>query len=291
MAKQARAIRTRRAILEAAARVFDEHDYQAATITEILRTAGVTKGALYFHFQSKEDLALGVLTEQTGRLAVPPRTCRAQELVDVVLLHGYRLQSDPMVRAGVRLSLHEVGHRPDGRSPFDPWVDIVRELLETAKDQGELLSHVDTAASAEVVVGGFAGVQSMSETASRYRDLDRRAAALMRHLLPSIVIPSVLASLDLAEDRGARVFAELPGAAAGLTAAGLTAADLAVADLAVAGPAAPDPAEACPATPGLAAPGPAAPSPVAPSPAAADPAAPDPAAAGPATPSPVAPSP
>ncbi|MFE0174908.1 ScbR family autoregulator-binding transcription factor [Streptomyces sp. NPDC059002] len=211
MAKQARAIRTRRAILEAAARVFDEHDYQAATITEILRTAGVTKGALYFHFQSKEDLAHGVLAEQAERPAVPPRACRVQELVDVVLLHGYQLQHDPMVRAGVRLSMNQPAQRPEDRGPFDPWVEIVKDLLDAAKTQGELLAHVDTAASAEVVVGGFTGVQSMSEWASRYRDLDRRAAALMRHLLPSIVTPSVLASLDVAEDRGARVFAELPG--------------------------------------------------------------------------------
>lgn len=64
MAKQDRAIRTRRAILEAAAIVFEKQGFQAATITDILKMAGVTKGALYFHFQSKEALAHGVLNEQ-----------------------------------------------------------------------------------------------------------------------------------------------------------------------------------------------------------------------------------
>ncbi|MFD6749883.1 TetR family transcriptional regulator, partial [Streptomyces anthocyanicus] len=59
MAKQDRAIRTRQTILDAAAQVFEKQGYQAATITEILKVAGVTKGALYFHFQSKEELALG----------------------------------------------------------------------------------------------------------------------------------------------------------------------------------------------------------------------------------------
>ncbi|MFD6414028.1 TetR family transcriptional regulator, partial [Nocardia asteroides] len=51
--KQDRAIRTRRNILEAAAKIFEERGYQAATIAEILGAAGVTKGALYFHFSSK----------------------------------------------------------------------------------------------------------------------------------------------------------------------------------------------------------------------------------------------
>lgn len=64
MARQERAVRTRRAILEAAASVFDERGYEAATIADILTRAGVTKGALYFHFSSKQDLARGVLDEQ-----------------------------------------------------------------------------------------------------------------------------------------------------------------------------------------------------------------------------------
>ncbi|MGW3828972.1 TetR family transcriptional regulator, partial [Streptomyces sp. NPDC005071] len=34
--------------------------HRDATISEILARAGVTKGALYFHFNSKEELALGV---------------------------------------------------------------------------------------------------------------------------------------------------------------------------------------------------------------------------------------
>lgn len=96
MAKQDRAIRTRHTILVAAASVFEERGYQAATITDILTTAGVTKGALYFHFQSKEDLAYGVMAAQGRHMGtVPPRTCKTQEVVDTVLLQTYRLQKTP----------------------------------------------------------------------------------------------------------------------------------------------------------------------------------------------------
>lgn len=61
MVQQQRAIRTRRVFLEAAAEVFDEHGYDAATISAILERAGLTRGALYFHFTSKEELARGSL--------------------------------------------------------------------------------------------------------------------------------------------------------------------------------------------------------------------------------------
>lgn len=209
MAKQDRAIRTRQAILSAAAKVFEERGYQAATITEILTTAGVTKGALYFHFQSKEDLAQGVLGEQDQRLVVPDRACKTQELVDTVMLHVHRLQTDPMVRAGVRLSLDQQAHDLDRSGPFLRWGEVMRHLLEQAQVQGELLPHVVPAETADVLVGSFAGIQAMSQAVSDYQDLPDRVCALLRHLMPTVVLSSILTSVDLSRTRGAAVYTEL----------------------------------------------------------------------------------
>lgn len=208
MAEQERAIRTRRAILLAAAKVFEERGYQTATISEILSTAGVTKGALYFHFQSKDDLAQGVLAAQNQNLVIPERASKVQEIVDIVLLHTYRLQTDPMVRAGVRLTMDHQAQGLDRSGPFTSWGAMVRERLEKAQAQGELLPHVVAQETADIIVGSYAGIQAMSQALSDYADLVERAGALLRHLLPSIVLSSVLASVDLAEDRGARVYAE-----------------------------------------------------------------------------------
>jgi AcrR family transcriptional regulator len=206
---QDRAIRTRQAILSAAAKVFEERGYQAATITEILAVAGVTKGALYFHFQSKEDLAEGVLSEQDQQLSVPERACKVQEFVDSVLLHAHRLRTDPMVRAGVRLTLDQRAEGLDRSGPFLRWGDIGRHLLQRAQAQGELLPHVTPSETADVVVGSFAGIQSMSQALSDYQDLMERTSSLLRHLLPSVVQSSVLTSVDLSESRGAKVLDEI----------------------------------------------------------------------------------
>ncbi|MDO0930206.1 ScbR family autoregulator-binding transcription factor [Streptomyces sp. DG2A-72] len=209
MVKQDRAIRTRRTILVAAARIFEERGYQAATISEILAAADVTKGALYFHFPSKEHLAQGVLHEQDQQLPIPDRACKIQQIVDTVLLQAYRLQTDPMVRAGVRLSLDQQAHGLDRSGPFVRWAEVVTELLEKAQTQGELLPHVQPKETADVMVGSFAGVQAMSQAMCNYQDLLNRVAALLRHLLPSVVLSSVLTSADLTESRGAAVFEEL----------------------------------------------------------------------------------
>ncbi|MEU0678222.1 ScbR family autoregulator-binding transcription factor [Streptomyces sp. NPDC006172] len=208
MAKQDRAIRTRQSILLAAAGVFEERGYQAATISEILAAAGVTKGALYFHFPSKEHLAQGVLAQQDLEMSLP-RGCKVQEVVDMGMLHAYRLQSDPMVRAAVRLSLDQHAQGLDRSGPFVRWSGSIRECLETAQRQGELLPYVVPHESAEVMVGAFAGVQAMSQTVCEYQDLQHRISSLLRHVLPNIVVPSVLAAVDLGEDRGEKVFHEM----------------------------------------------------------------------------------
>lgn len=205
---QDRALRTRNAILHAAAKVFEEQGYQAATIAEILAEAKVTKGALYFHFQSKEDLVEGVLREQDAQLTVPEQPSKIQELVDTVLLQAYRLKTDQMVRAGARLTLDQRVSESSRTGPFLRWIRVCEELLQSARVRGELLPHVVPGETAAMLVGAFAGVQSMSQTLSCYEDLMPRVVILLRHVLPSLAISSVLASVELSPERGAKVFAE-----------------------------------------------------------------------------------
>lgn len=206
---QDRAIRTRQTILTAAAKVFEERGYLAATINEILSIAGMTKGALYFHFPTKEALAEGVIREQDHQLPIPDRACKVQQLVDTVVLHAYRLQTNPLVRAGVRLSLDHEAHGLDRGGPFLRWSTVGIDLLEKAQAQGELMPHVMPAETADVLVGAFAGVQAMSQAMSNYEDLAPRVTALLRHVLPSVVVPPVLAAVDFSQSRGALVYSEL----------------------------------------------------------------------------------
>lgn len=51
---------TRGLLLEAAEEVFAEKGFAAATLDDIAHAAGYTKGAIYKHFATKEELFLGV---------------------------------------------------------------------------------------------------------------------------------------------------------------------------------------------------------------------------------------
>ncbi|MEU3652827.1 ScbR family autoregulator-binding transcription factor [Streptomyces sp. NPDC032161] len=204
MAQQARAIQTRRSILVAAAAVFDERGYSSATISEILARAGVTKGALYFHFSSKEDLALGVMDVQLDSSPLPQLT-KLQELVDQGMLLAYRLRHEPLVRASVGLAMDQAVEGLDRGTPFRAWIDRLEHLLNAAKDQGELLPHVDPRETAEMLAGSFSGIQVMSQALCKREDLGHRISVLLHFVLPSISTPAVLTTLDMAEDRGERL--------------------------------------------------------------------------------------
>ncbi|WP_329389259.1 TetR/AcrR family transcriptional regulator [Streptomyces sp. NBC_01351] len=54
---------TRRALLREGRRLFSEQGYAAVSLAEIVRAAGVTKGALYHHFSGKPELFRAVLEE------------------------------------------------------------------------------------------------------------------------------------------------------------------------------------------------------------------------------------
>ncbi|MEU5685732.1 ScbR family autoregulator-binding transcription factor [Streptomyces venezuelae] len=206
MAQQERAVRTRRAVLEAAAVVFAEHGYSAATVSDILQVAGVTKGALYFHFDSKEALARGVLQAQVA-FAGPAQELKVQEWVDAGLLLAHRLPRDPVVRAGAVLSSDPQGREHYG-SAWPAWIELSAQTLAEAKERGEVLSHVVPRQTAELIVSSFHGVQLFSQLECGLADVERRISVLYDHVIPAIAVPAVLARLDLAPDRGARLYAQ-----------------------------------------------------------------------------------
>jgi len=57
----------RAALLRAAAAVFSERGFRDASVDDIARRAGYSKGAIYWHFEGKDDLFLALLDERLER--------------------------------------------------------------------------------------------------------------------------------------------------------------------------------------------------------------------------------
>ncbi|MFJ6618169.1 TetR family transcriptional regulator [Kitasatospora sp. NPDC091335] len=113
---QERSERTRGRLVEAGAELFDRRGYAGATLGEIAAAAGVTKGALYFHFASKEELARAV-SEQAERslrsACAEPRAASSplQGLIDAGHWLVDALGTDPVVRAAFRLGREDTGRQ------------------------------------------------------------------------------------------------------------------------------------------------------------------------------------
>lgn len=96
MARDGRATRDR--ILEVANEMVLKHGFAATSLEQILRRAGVTKGAFFHHFASKEDLA---------RALADRYLAGEQELVEATLRRAEKLSPDPLQQVLIALGLLE----------------------------------------------------------------------------------------------------------------------------------------------------------------------------------------
>ena len=76
---------TPRRLLAEATRLFAERGYEGTSVSEIVRAAGVTKGAMYHHFAAKDDLLYEIYHQVIGaqlagleRIQAPGRPARGQ---------------------------------------------------------------------------------------------------------------------------------------------------------------------------------------------------------------------
>ena len=63
-----KAAQTRRSLVAEARQLFGERGFAATSVDEIVRAAGVTKGALYHHFTDKDDLFRAVVEDVKGEV-------------------------------------------------------------------------------------------------------------------------------------------------------------------------------------------------------------------------------
>ncbi|HEV3172558.1 MAG TPA: ScbR family autoregulator-binding transcription factor [Actinocrinis sp.] len=193
MPQQERAQRTRDTVLRAAGEAFAEKGFLGTSMADIFARAGVTKGALYFHFSSKEELAFAVISagEELGNVVVqevlasdaPP----LQKLIDISIRWASYIQTDPIVRANVRLIVEQGTYSRDVPNSYDPWEQVASLLLKDAQERGELERSVDVKALAEFIVAAFTGAQIVSYATSGYKDLVRRVENMWQLLLVGLV--------------------------------------------------------------------------------------------------------
>nr|AGH68914.1 TetR-like transcriptional regulator [Streptomyces sp. CNH189] len=163
MVKQARAARTRRSLIRAAAEVFAEVGFVPASLGTISERAGVSNGALHFHFANKSMLAEAVEAEaaESIRRITEAAQARQGDPLQAVVDASHELMSalaqDVMVRGGFELA-GDIARRV--RSPLrEEWQRWVEDGLRRAERGGVLAEGVSWADAARVVVAATVGLE------------------------------------------------------------------------------------------------------------------------------------
>lgn len=179
---QQRAVRTRQQVLDAAAEEFAAHGYLGTTLLDVVRRTGMTKGALYGHFASKEELAAALIEEGGSELST--RAARAGEagaavpatVRETVLDLARHLRQDARARSALRLAVeapqldrHEFGLVERICRP------LTRAVASTQAGDGSLSGHPPQAV-ARLLMSVFFGVphpvpRDDADAARRFDDL------------------------------------------------------------------------------------------------------------------------
>ncbi|MGW8883001.1 ScbR family autoregulator-binding transcription factor [Streptomyces sp. NPDC055749] len=165
MAKQDRAVRTREELIRSAAEAFARSGFGLSSLSDISARAGVSSGALHFHFGSKRELGEAVesAAEQTlhgiiapclpshpdplGLLVGTSRVLAQRLSQDAVLRAGFGLGSDATWQGGVKLWLE--------------WRSWVRSTLTLARERGDLAAGVPLEAVVSAVTTAVVGSEVM----------------------------------------------------------------------------------------------------------------------------------
>ncbi|MEU3706996.1 ScbR family autoregulator-binding transcription factor [Streptomyces anulatus] len=192
-----------RRLVEAAGIVIDRDGYAAASTPAILRQAGVSRGALYHHFQRKEQLGDAVLDrqreffEEVAEQAAsgPAPELWLQALIDISHHYTASILQDPVLRAAVRLSI-EPGPYQTAESYAAP-LGAVTAVLESARTADELQDHVTPEEASRTLVGCYSGVQLLALALAERDALHQQVSAMWALTMPGLARPAVLTRLRL----------------------------------------------------------------------------------------------
>ncbi len=112
---KAEALATRDQILDAAEHVFERRGVSRTSLNDIAQAAGLTRGAIYWHFENKADLFHAMmrrvtlpLEEAAQRAAVADAVDTMQHLRASLIDTLVRTSSDPQVRRVFGIATHKV---------------------------------------------------------------------------------------------------------------------------------------------------------------------------------------
>lgn len=213
MARQVRSEATRRKLLDAAIDVFSEVGYVAAGRTAIIDRAGVTKGALYHHFDSMEALVVAIIEGgfatmlNTFRSMCQPSSPALEGMIHGMFAVTAVLATDKEARAAGHLIFALSESNDLGGEVAGEWAAAVAAQTARAIAEGDLREGLDPGRAAKSITGAMFGTWLLS----RPGDSVARLTGMWEMLLPAIVAADSLSYFEQFLGREALRYQDSPG--------------------------------------------------------------------------------
>ena len=170
--------RTRQRLLEAAYREVYRYGFQSAGIDKILAATNVTKGALYYHFESKEALGYAIVEEIVATLPrdrwlLPLERSKDKDsidaLIDVVQAIPTRPRDIkggcPLVNLAQEMSPLDEQFRKRLQRIFQGWQEGVASALRRGQEQGTVRRDLDPEEMASFLIAMVEGYEVLAKNA------------------------------------------------------------------------------------------------------------------------------
>ncbi|MBE8471282.1 ScbR family autoregulator-binding transcription factor [Streptomyces justiciae] len=188
--KQERAVRTRGQVLDAAAEAFATQGFPAVTVQDVAVLAGVTKGAVYFHYANKEALAQACAEEFYHRLGVIGQEVEEADLTplravtELLERTARAFRDETMVQAGARLQIERSLIGAEMPMPYLGYTESLTVWLRQAQEAGQLPAGTSPEATARVLVSAFFGAQHISWVLNDRADIADRVQEILTAVVP-----------------------------------------------------------------------------------------------------------
>ncbi|MFJ8646018.1 ScbR family autoregulator-binding transcription factor [Streptomyces sp. NPDC093546] len=190
--KQERSARTRQRVLRGAAELFTERGFRHTSVKDVADRVEMTKGAVYFHYPTKEALAVAIVEEHYAHWPKMLDEITREGLgpldtaVRMLERAATAFQEDVVVQAGARLQLERPQIDAELPTPYVDWIALLESLLTSAQEAGELRPGVVPAKAARSLVSAFFGSQHVSDVLSGRADVVTRWQDLSELLFRAI---------------------------------------------------------------------------------------------------------
>ena len=201
MVRQARSEATRKKIIDSAVDLFADVGYQANGLGDIIERVAMTKGALYYHFDSKAAIATAIIEEGAAtaltafRNVGEPSAPALENMIRGVFVVADLVRTDKMVRTGAQL-IRAFGEFNDATVSTHGL--LAAEMAANARDaiaQGDIREDQDPESVGEVIVSAMLGAELVSNVSSSGSDLIERITKTWQLLLPALATEESLPRL------------------------------------------------------------------------------------------------